>query len=121
MGLRTTPVALAALAARAAGSVEGVVAVAPGTPGAATTYGPGTSVAGVGVRPGRGAGSTSTATIHLTLRYGTVIPPTARAVRAAVAPLLDDADPEHAPWTVEVHVVALGAAPGPGGAGGAPA
>lgn len=107
MGLRTSPVALAALAARAAGSVEGVSGVAPGRPGAATTYGPGERFAGVAIRPGRGGGAASEATIHVTVRYGVSLPEVADAVRAAAQLALDRSDPGHAPWVVHVHVAAI--------------
>ncbi len=113
MTLRTSPVALAALAARAAGSVSGVIGVAPEVRGAATTYGPGASFAGVAVRPGRSADVPSTASLHLVLRSGATIPEGSDAVRAEVARTLDDADPDHAPWTINVHIAALDTDPDP--------
>lgn len=98
------PLAMARLAAAAAEACDGVAAVTPGS-GVAATHGPGGRVDGVIVTPGAPGGAR--VAVHIEVAPMGPLPELAAGVRAAVAAALADADPDRAPWTVDVHIVDL--------------
>lgn len=94
--------ALARLVVRVAEACDGVAAVSPGPSGVAATHGPGGRVPGVVVHPSAPGGPN--VTVHLVATLDQPLPQVAERVRAAAVTALAEADPDRAPWTVDVHV-----------------
>ncbi|CAN5609804.1 MAG: hypothetical protein ACR2JF_08170 [Iamia sp.] len=102
MTTSVAPLALARLVARVAGACDGVEAVAPALPGVAATHGPGGRVPGVVVHPLAPGGPS--VTVHVRVSLGRPLPAVADEIRRATIEALAQADPDRAPWTVDVHI-----------------